>query len=177
MSSINAPETLRPEHNTANFDCGKAPLNEFLKRHALDKGNAMLSRTYVVTSDMEVVGYYTLAHTTVEQAEAPKKMGRGMPSSIPVMLMARFAVDNRFQGRGLGRSLLLDALRRTCAVIESGAAPVRLFVVDAKDEDAKAFYERFDMIAAPSNALRLYLSYKSVRALFEETGAQPSDAP
>lgn len=176
MSDLNAPEALRPEHKLASFDCGKPPLNEFLKRHALDKGNAMLSRTYVVTSGLEVVGYYTLAHATVEQSTAPKKMGRGMPSSIPVMLMARFAVDSRFQGRGLGRSLFVDALRRTGAVIKSGAAPVRLFVVDAKDEEAKAFYERFDMIAAPSNPLRLYLSYRSVRALFEEQSIEPSDA-
>lgn len=168
MSDVSPPEPLRADHDVSAFDCGNEALNEFLKRHALDKQNAMLSRTYVVTSEEQVVGYYTLAYASVSQTEAPKKMARGMPSSIPVLLMARFGVDARFQGRGLGRSLFTDAIRRTWAVMQSGAAPVRLFVVDAKDETAKAFYQRFDLIAAPENPLRLYLSYKTLRSLFEE---------
>lgn len=115
-----------------------------------------------------VVGYYTLAHASVLQSEAPKKMGRGMPSSIPAMLMARFAVDLTMQGRGLGHDLFMDATRRTWAVIQSGAAPVRFFIVDAKDEVAKAFYQRFDMIPASENPMRLFLSYKTLRQTFEE---------
>ena len=159
-------------HQLGAFDCGKAPLNTFPKSHALDKQNAMLSRTYIVTGGGAVdgnvvVGYYTLAHTVTLQSDTPKKLGRGMPSSIPAMLMARFAIDVKFQGQGLGRSLFTDALRRTWAVMQAGAAPVRFFVVDAKDEEAKAFYERFDMIAAPTNPLRLYLSYKTLRLEFE----------
>lgn len=170
MSDLQAPEPITVTHDVSSFDCGKVALNEFLQRHARDKQEARLSRTYVVTSSAEVVGYYTLAHISVVQTEAPKKLGRGMPSAIPALLMARFAVDVRFQGKGLGRSLFTDALRRTWAVIQVGAAPVRFFVVDAKDEDAKAFYERFDMIAAPQNPMRLYLSYKTLSGLFEEEG-------
>ncbi len=179
MNKITPPEPLRAGHDTSHFNCGQAPLNEFLQRHALDKQNAMLSRTYAVTSSARgsegigkgvmVVGYYTLTHAIVSQTEAPKKLARGMPSSIPVLLMARFAVDLRFQGQGLGRSLFTDAIRRTWAVMESGAAPLRFFIVDAKDEAAKAFYGRFDMIPAPENTLRLYLSYKTLRQLFGET--------
>ncbi len=167
MFDLQAPQTLHAGHEVSAFDCGKPSLDEFLKRHALDKQNAMLSRTYVATVGARVVGYYTLAHSATLQAEAPKKLGRGMPSSIPAMLMARFAIDKEFQGRGLGRSLFTDALRRTWAVMQAGAAPVRFFVVDAKDEEAKAFYERFDMIASPHNPLRLYLSYKTLRLEFE----------
>lgn len=167
MSSFTAPEPLRKDHNTTVFDCGKNSLNEFLQLHALGRQEAMLSRTYVVTSDDRVVGYYTLAHIAIIQSEAPKKLGRGMPSSIPALLMARFAVDVDLQGQGMGRSLFVDALRRTWAVMKAGAAPVRFFVVDAKDEDAQAFYERFDMIAAPQNPMRLYLSYKTLRNEFE----------
>lgn len=168
MNKTQAPVVLTPSHDTSTFDCGKAPLNEFLCKHALDKQNAMLSRTYVVMADARVAGYYTLTHSVTLQVDAPKKLARGMPSSIPVMLMARFAVDLNFQGQGLGRSLFTDALRRTWAVMEAGAAPVRFFVVDAKDDEARAFYERFDMIAAPSNAMRLYLSYKTLKAEFGE---------
>lgn len=179
MLDLSAPEVLTNQHQLEAFDCGKEPLNAFLKSHAFDKQYAMLSRTYVVTSDLVtgggvVVGYYTLAHIVVLQSETPKKLGRGMPSSIPAMLMARFAVDRKFQGQGLGRSLFTDALRRTWAVMQVGAAPVRFFLVDAKDEEAKAFYERFDMIAAPTNPMRLYLSYKTLRLAFEGE-ASPED--
>lgn len=167
MFDIQPPEPLNAGHDTATFDCGKSPLNDFLKQHALDKQNAMLSRTYAATSDSRIAGYYTLAHATILQQDAPRKLGRGMPSSIPAILMARFAVDLQFQGHRLGRSLFIDALRRTWAVMQSGAAPVRLFIVDAKDNEAKAFYERFDMMTASTNPMRLFLSYKTLHNIFE----------
>ncbi len=167
MSKFNPPQLLDSLHDLASFDCGKAPLNEFLRLHALDKQKAKLLRTYVVTQADKVVGYYTLAHISVESELAPKKLGRGMPRSIPAMLMARFAVDASVQGLGLGRSLFADAMHRVWAVIETGAAPVRIFVVDALDEEAKAFYKRFDMVAGQSDPMRLYLSYKTIIAAFE----------
>lgn len=167
MPKFTKPVLLGSQHNLTDFDCGKAELNSWLKSHALDKQNAMLSRTYVVESEGRVVGYYTLSHIDVKQGEPPKKFGRGMPSSIPSMLMARFAVDKACQGYGLGRSLYLDALMRTWAVMDSGPAPVRLFVVDAMDDDALKFYERFDMKPAPTNPYRLFLSYKDLRAIFK----------
>jgi GNAT superfamily N-acetyltransferase len=83
------------------------------------------------------------------------------------ILMARLAVDQTAQGQGLGRSLLVDALERTWSVMQNGAAPVRLFVVDAKDEEAKAFYERFGMLTSPANPMRLFLSYKTLSAILE----------
>ena len=159
---------LTADHDVSGFHCGKPALDEFLKRHAFDKQRAMLSRTYVVTEGTRVVGYFTLAHVAITQAESPKKLGRGMPSAIPAILMARFAVDRTVQGRGLGRSLFTDAVRRTWAVMRSGPAPVRLFVVDAKDETARGFYERFDMIPSPVDPMRLFLSYKTLAALFDE---------
>lgn len=170
MPRLNPPTVLDETHNVAAFDCGKSPLDEFLKLHALDKQRAMLSRTYAVTIDegRQVVGYYTLAHIGVAQEEAPKKLARGMPRMIPAILMARFAVDRRFQGHGLGRSLFTDAIRRTWAVMDHGPAPVRLFAVDAKDEEAASFYARFDMLPSPHNPLRLFLSYKTLQGLFEE---------
>lgn len=77
------------------------------------------------------------------------------------------AVDITEQGHGLGSSLLTDAIRRTWAVMDRGSAPVRLFVVDAKDDEARSFYERFDMIASPYNPMRLFLSYKEIKTLFQ----------
>jgi len=166
MPDFTAPAVLSQEHDVSSFDCGKDPLNDFLKEHALDKQSAMLSRTYVVTRDNSVVGYYTLARVAVQQVETPKKIGRGMPSLTPATLMARFAVDKGAQGLDLGKSLFTDAVRRTWAVMKDGPAPVRFFIVDAKDEEARTFYERFDMISSPVNSMRLYLSYKTVQALF-----------
>ena len=169
MSDLSAPRLLQADHDMSDFNCGKPPLDEFLKNHALDKQNAMLSRTYVVTaSDRQVIAYYTLAHINVARADTPKKLGRGMPSAIPAILLARLAVDTRFRGRGLGRSLLSDALLRTWSVMRDGTAPGRFFVVDAKDEEARAFYERMRMIPSPVNPLRLYLHYKDLRTIFEQ---------
>lgn len=167
MPEFTIPAPLNSEHDLSTFDCGKPPLNEYLQRHALDKQNAKLSRTYVVARDGVVVAYYTLVHISVSQTDTPKKFGRGMPDVIPALLLARLAVNLGAQGKGLGRSLLIDALERTWAVMESGAAPVRLFVVDAKDEEAKAFYTRFDMTPLPQNPMRLFLSYKTLAGILE----------
>lgn len=169
MSNFKAPEPLNASHDLSAFSCGWPPLDEFLKVHALDKQKAMLSRTYVVTNGTPcVVAYYTLAHVTIERENAPNKMGRGMPSSIPAILLGRLAIDETHQGKGLGRSLFADALGRTWSVMSGGAAPVRLFVVDAKDEGAKGFYEALRMIPSAVNPLRLFLHYKDLRSVFEE---------
>lgn len=168
MPEFSSPAPIAPGFDLSGFDCGNIPLNEFLQRHALDKQNAKLSRTYVVTQGAVVVAYYTLSHVSATQAETPKKFGRGMPSVIPAILLARLAVDLKAQGYGLGTSLVSDALHRAWGVMDSGAAPVRLFAVDAKDENAKAFYERFEMIPSPQNPMRLFLSYKDLKPIYED---------
>jgi len=91
-----------------------------------------------------------------------------MPKAIPAMLLARLAVDKSVQGMGLEQSLLIDALRKTHYVVENDPAPIRLFVVDSIDENAKKFYERFDFIASPQSPMRLYMSYKTIRSAIEE---------
>lgn len=168
MCSFSRPSTLASNHLLSCFTCGKPALDEFLKSHALDKQNAMLSRTYVVTTgDSQVIAYYTLAFVAVSQSEAPKKMARGIPSTIPTMLLARLAVDERFHRQGIGRSLFRDAILRTWAVMKDGSAPVMFFAVDAKEEETKAFYEWLHMIPSPSDPTRLFLHYKDLRAIFD----------
>lgn len=171
MSKLAAPLPLTDGHLLEDFDSGQPSLNEFLQRHALAKQRAMLSRTYVATRENRVVGYYTLAFVTLNSAEAPRRIGRGMPDSIPALLLARLAVDRREQGRGLGRSLLVDALRRVWEVMAHGHAPVRVLVVDAIDESAARFYARFDMTPSPINPLRLYLFYRTLEAVFGKPGS------
>lgn len=162
-----APEVLSEEHVTATFSCGEPELDRFLQGSALNRQKAMLSRTYVVATEGEIAGYYTLAHVQLQASEMPSKLARGTPSSIPAILMARLSVDQRFQGRGLGGSLFADALLRTWSVVERGAAPVRFFLVDAKHEKAKAYYLRFGMKPFGEDSLRLYLSYKQIQAALQ----------
>lgn len=169
MSEYAAPVPLTDTHDLSAFDCGKPPLDEFLKLHALSRQNAMLSRTYVVTiaNSSVVVAYYTLAHVAIARDQAPKKIGRGMPDRIPSLLLARLAVDRNHQGHRLGSSLFSDALRRTWAVMQGAAAPVRFFVVDAKDEEARAFYFHKRMLPSPAEPMRLFLHYKDLKEICE----------
>lgn len=165
---LSVPEVLSETHSTEGFSCGEPELDRFLQGSALNRQKAMLSRTYVVAVEDEVASYYTLAHVQLQSSEVPPKLSRGMPSSIPAILMARLAVDKRFQGRGLGESLFADALLRTWSVVEQGAAPVRFFLVDAKHEKAKAYYLRFGMKPLGDDSLRLYLSYKQIQAALQK---------
>ncbi len=165
--NLPAPEVLSEAHVAANFSCGEPELDRFLQGSALNRQKAMLSRTYVVAPQGEVAGYYTLAHVQLQASEMSSKLSRGMPSSIPAILMARLAIDQKFQGRGLGESLLADALSRTWSVVEQGAAPVRFFLVDAKHEKAKVYYLRFGMKPLSDGTLRLYLSYKQIQAALQ----------
>ena len=162
LEVIGAPIPLAQEHATGEFRCGESELDRFLAGSALNRQKAMLSRTYVSLCADDVAGYYTLAHVQLTASEMPSKLSRGMPSSIPALLMARLAVDERFQRRGLGESLFADALERTWSVVERGAAPVRFFVVDAKHEKAKAFYLKLGMKPLADDSLRLYFSYKQI---------------
>lgn len=169
MSEVSGPVRLHEDHFLDRFDCGKESLNRFLRLHALANQKARISNTFVVESERAVAGYYTLALVSIGLDEAPKSHVRGLPA-YPVLcvLMARFAVDSGFQGKGLGRSLFVDALRRAWSVMEDGPAPARLFVVDAKDEDALRFYQHFGMVSSPIIPNRLFLSYKVVQSLFPD---------
>lgn len=166
MPDFDRPIPIRAEHRTVDFQCGHESLDRFLARHALDKQNAQLSRTYVVTmGSADVIAYYTLAHLGLAQRDLPKRLGRGMPDQIPALLLARLAVHTRWQGHGLGRRLFRDAMQRARNVVLVGAAPIRLFAVDALDSHAKAFYERLNMRCDPAEPMRLYLTYKDILEL------------
>lgn len=168
MLDLSPPRPIESTDTVSGFDCGQSELNHYLISNALNNQKAMLSRTYVVCSPERVLGFYTLAISTVLQAESPPKLVRGMPPyPVPAILMARLAVDLSAQGLGLGRSLLVDSLQRTWNLMQHGPVTARLFIVDAKDETAKAFYRKFNMVESPVDPLRLFLSYKSIKQLFD----------
>src|SRR5262249_50620581 len=147
---LHPPAPLTPDHDCDAFDCGSEPLNRYLKRFAWVNQQAGAARTYVATRDRRVVGYYTLAYGAVEHAAAPERVRKGLARHpIPVMLLARLAVDRSEQGHGLGRGLLKDALLRTLQAAD--LAGLRAVLVQAKDEAAKAFYERYDFAPSPTD--------------------------
>ena len=169
MNELERPVLFAREHETAPFDCGKEPLNRFLKGFALANQASGSSRTYVAMVDGRVIGYYSLTPSSVSPSDAPERVSQGQAlHEIGVVLMARFAVDLEFQGRGIGRSLFLDALGRV--VQASDVIGGRAFLVHAKDEEAKAFYMKFNMMPAPGNSLHLYLLLKDVRKTLAEFG-------
>lgn len=160
-----AVQKLDAGHDLGAFDCGKEPLNRFLQRFALVNQRANSTQTYVVCREAKIVaGYYSLAVGAVEHAAAPERVTKCMARQpVPVMLLARLAIDKSAQGHGLGRALLKNALLRT--VQAADIAGIRALLVHAKDEVAKAWYEKFDFEPSPTDPLHLFLLMKDIKAL------------
>jgi GNAT superfamily N-acetyltransferase len=137
-------------------------LDEWLRKRALANDQSGASRTYVVTAGGHVVAYYALAVGAVELAAAPGRVRRNMPEPIPVMILARLAVDRRHQGHGIGRGLVRDALLRTLRAAE--IAGIRALLVHALDEDAARFYERCGFARSPVSRLTLMVTLQDAAA-------------
>ena len=146
------------------FDCGQPALNIYLQRFALGNQKANGAQTYVACCAQDVVGYYSLAVGSVEPSIAAPRVVKGMPKHpVPVMLLARLAVDNAYQGVGLGRSLLKDALIRT--VRAADIAGIRALLVHAKDEAARSWYLQWEFEPSVTYPLHLYLLMKDLKAM------------
>lgn len=159
---ISAPGKLAAGHRTDGFDSGSPGLDEWFKRHALASQQADTARTFVVCDRNTVVGFYSLAVGAVDHASVPPRVAKGVGRHpIPVMLLARLAVDRRYTGRGIGKGLLKDALLRTTQAAEF--AGIRAILVHAKDDIARKFYEKFDFEPSPLDPLQLLLLMKDVR--------------
>ena len=162
--SFAVPVLLTSEFRLENFDCGKESLNQYLKRFALTNIAAGIARTYVTTipGEKEVIGYYSLAAGSVEKASAPERVTKGAPNlPVPLVLIARLAVDKRYHGQGLGKGLLRDGLLRV--VTAADVIGVRAVLVHAKDEEARAFYQRWGFVSSPTNDLHLMLLMKDLK--------------
>jgi GNAT superfamily N-acetyltransferase len=158
-----APLPLAATHLLDSFDCGEASLDEWLKRRALTNPLSGASRTFVVTDSVGCVyGYYAIAAGAVAHQAATSSIRRNMPDPIPVMVLARLAVDLRAQGIKLGASLLQDAVQRAVAV--SHNAGVRALLVHALHDHAKQFYEHYGFQESPQHPMTLMLRLKSVVA-------------
>ncbi len=156
MGKITAPAPITEAHRIESFSCGVPVLDEWLKRRALRNEVSGASRTFVICQDKQVVGYYTLASGGIEHHDAPGKVRRNMPSPIPVMVLGRLAVDQRWQQAGLGRGLLKDALLRTLSV--SKQAGIRALLVHTLSEETKRFYTRNGFIESPLDPMTLMIA-------------------
>jgi len=151
-----APEPLSADHQIHAFACGESMLDEWLKRRALSNQSSGASRTFVVTTDTrEVMGYYALAAGAVAHHDATRVIRQNMPDPIPVMVLARLAVDKRAQGMKLGAGLLQDAVRR--CILVSHNTGVRAMLVHALNDGARQFYEHYGFKASPAHPMILML--------------------
>lgn len=156
------PCPLEDGHDTSSFDCGVEALNTYLKRYARQTQKREGARTYVAVDDDRVVAYYTIVFGGIDWKDAPEHVRKGLGKyPIPIMTIARLAVDRAWAGKGLGNSLLLDALQR--AVAASEIAGLRAVVVDAKDEAAKQFYEKRGFRSWPVGSNRLFVTMSELK--------------
>jgi GNAT superfamily N-acetyltransferase len=169
------PAPLGPEHTTEAFDCGRESLNLWLTRHARQAAAAGSVRTYVVVDSQQnrVVGYHALTVAGLERDAATERVIKGMPRyPIPVVLLARLAVDRTVTGRGLGAWLLRDAMLRT--LVAAQTIGVRAMLVHAKDEHARGFYLRHGLEPSPSDPLHLMILLEDIAASIRVAGVDPS---
>jgi len=158
-------------HVRAGFDCGEPELDAFLQRYARQNQDRGISRSYVATrpGDKGVAGYFTLSSGAVEFADLPEEERRRLPRyPVPVIHLARLAVDGREAGAGLGEALLAEALRVALRASESvGAFAVE---VVAKSEGARSFYGKYGFVSVEDDRLHLYLAIETVRRALAARG-------
>ena len=163
-------EAIGRRHDRRSFDCGSPELNEYLVRYARQNQEFGIARTFVAVVNEEpnrVLGYYSLTVVGIDKANLPPEAAKRFPNyPIPVTRLARLAVDRGMQGQGLGEDLLIDALHRCLRVARE--VSIVAVLVDAKHEQAKGFYARYEFESLPGRPLTLWLPMASVRRLFGE---------
>jgi GNAT superfamily N-acetyltransferase len=160
--ALTAPEPLHEGHRRAEFHCGRSALDAWLGKRALRNQQSGASRTFVVCSDERVIAYYALASGAVTAEQASGRLRRNMPDPIPMVLLARLAVDQGWQGRGLGRALLRDAGLRVIGASES--IGIRGLLTQAIDASAKAFYQRIGFDPSSLDPMTLMITLTDLRA-------------
>ncbi len=165
LDNVRSPEKLNSSHPIKEFDSGNSQLDDWLKNRALKNELEGASRTYVLCADNVVIGFYCLANGAVFQSVATGKVRRNMPDPIPVMVIGRLAITRSWQGKGLGRALLRNAILRTMQASE--IAGIRAILVHAISEDAKVFYEKCGFTTSPVDEMTLMIRVKDAINVFK----------
>jgi GNAT superfamily N-acetyltransferase len=157
---------LDKDHDRPNFNCGVSSLNNYIKKQAGQDVKRRISRVFVVSTQAQmntIVGFYTLSSLAIVPSELPNEIAKKLPvQPVPVALLGRLAVDQSAQGDGVGKLLLVDAIKRVLAVSDEIA--IYAIVVDALNEKAQSFYERFGFLPLSAESRRLFLPLKSIAA-------------
>ena len=151
---------LTDAHILSRFDCGEPSLDRWLKERARRNLGLLASSTYVFHLADVVVGYYAISTGATIRSILPGSMRRNMPEPMPAILLGRLAVDRTMQGRGLGGSLLTDALSRSARMATVIAS--RVVLVDAISDDARRFYARFGFVKTLDDPMRLALDLRAL---------------
>ena len=162
-------ELLSKKHKKKEFECGKETLDDYIHKQAGQDVKRKLSACFV-WEDIQsgyIQGYYTLANSSIPLNIIPERWRKKLPpsySSIPTTLLGRLAVDKRFQGKGIGQILLVDALKKSYEISEDiGSFAV---VVDPLDREAETFYEKFGFIKLPDSG-KMFIAMRTLKELFD----------
>jgi GNAT superfamily N-acetyltransferase len=151
---------LNPDHALSEFSCGRPELDAWLRQRAVALQVSGAAKTHVVVDGGRVIGYYTLATAAVAHADAGSRRHRSMPESIPAVILARMAVDEKHRGKGLGSALFQSAVETTLAATRT--IDVACLIVHAGDDAARRFYLHFDLERSPTDRLHLILRLAEV---------------
>ncbi len=159
-------EPLGSQHDRAAFSCGEPALDNYIRRQASQDARRRVARIFVALGDTpgRIAGYYTLSAASFEKDELPADLAKRLPHyPVPAAVLGRLAIDRAHQGRGLGETLLLDAIRRV--VRASATIAVYAIVVDAKNDRARGFYERYGFRTFATLPRRLFLPIQTFQEL------------
>lgn len=165
--SLSPPEPLAGHHQVEDFHSGESSLDDWLRRRARANQASGASRTYVVCDGERVIGYYALASGAIAVAGAPGRFRRNMPDPIPVVVLARLAVDHAYQGRGLARALFRDAARRVATAAD--VIGIRGIVVHAISQEAKKLYLALGFDPCPHEPMTLVVTLSDLRATLAQS--------
>ena len=161
-------EPLANNHNRENFSCGNEQLDRYFKLTASQDRKRNLAVPYVVIDreNSQIIGYYTLSMTSIDLGELPNSIAKKLPKYplIGVTLIGRLAIDENYQGMGWGKLLVMDALYKSFEASKQVASFA--VVVDAIDEQAVKFYQRFDFQTFPEQPLKLFRTMKNIAETF-----------
>ncbi|MEB6858157.1 GNAT family N-acetyltransferase [Proteus cibi] len=153
---LTAPEPLKIGHLLESFSSDEEALDLWLKNRAISNQNSGTSRTFVTTSDNQVMGYYALSTGVISTNQAVGRFRHNMPTDIPIILLGRLAVDTRAKGLGIRRGLVKDACHRV--IQASGLVGIRGVVVHALTDNAKRFYEHIGFVPSPLDPMMLMVT-------------------
>ena len=162
---LDPPVALEKRHLTDEFDSGAEELDSWLRDFAWVNHQSGNARVFVAARGDRVVGYYALATAGVEKVQVPEELKKGgVPQQVPCLLLARLAVDRSEKNRGIGKGLLVDAIRRAVRVSED--AGVRALLIHARNDEARRFYEHLgEFVQSPTDPLHLFLHLKHAMKL------------